>query len=212
MFVVFSLRLGVFARDDLIFYFGLRSNFRSKSYIVGRDEVNLRFYVRRRGPEGWRRGVVFIKELVPRWAIATVARVVYNENYRSVPMRHHIEMNPAGSEGSATYEWRWQGQWARMHVAVHGTPALPDAGAEATFITEHYWGYARQRDGRTLAYQVAHPQWRVWPAETSSFDCDVATLYGPAFVDPLAGGPSSAFLADGSAVTVFSGVPLAPGG
>ena len=30
------------------------------------EEVNLRFYVRRRGAEGWRRGVAFIRELVPR--------------------------------------------------------------------------------------------------------------------------------------------------
>jgi hypothetical protein len=29
------------------------------------EEVNLRFYVRRYTKEGWRRGVVFIKELVP---------------------------------------------------------------------------------------------------------------------------------------------------
>ncbi|MDE0204502.1 MAG: DUF2071 domain-containing protein, partial [Candidatus Tectomicrobia bacterium] len=33
-------------------------------------EVNLRFYVRRRVGGGWRRGVVFVKELVPRRAIA----------------------------------------------------------------------------------------------------------------------------------------------
>src|SRR5439155_9383088 len=30
------------------------------------EEVNLRFYVRREASEGWRRGVVFVKELVPR--------------------------------------------------------------------------------------------------------------------------------------------------
>src|SRR5262245_20887686 len=45
------------------------------------EEVNLRFYVRRRAIEGWRRGVVFIREIVPRWAIAAVAREFYNENY-----------------------------------------------------------------------------------------------------------------------------------
>jgi uncharacterized protein YqjF (DUF2071 family) len=42
------------------------------------EEINLRFYVRRRAEDGWRRGVVFIKEIAPRWAIATMARVVYN--------------------------------------------------------------------------------------------------------------------------------------
>src|SRR5690348_18142677 len=37
------------------------------------DEVNLRFYVRRRVAEGWRRGVVFVREIVPRRAVALVA-------------------------------------------------------------------------------------------------------------------------------------------
>jgi uncharacterized protein len=51
------------------------------------DEVNLRFYVRREEC----RGVVFIREIVPRAAIALVARRVYGENYVSLPMRHQIE-------------------------------------------------------------------------------------------------------------------------
>ena len=49
------------------------------------EEVNLRFYVRGPAPD-FRRAVVFIRELVPRWAIAAVARGIYNEPYLSVPM------------------------------------------------------------------------------------------------------------------------------
>jgi uncharacterized protein YqjF (DUF2071 family) len=60
------------------------------------EEVNLRFYVRRRAEEGWRRGVVFVKEIVPRWAIAAVARRCYEENYVAMPMRHQIELDGAG--------------------------------------------------------------------------------------------------------------------
>ena len=54
------------------------------------EEVNLRFYVRRRvasAPD--RRAVVFVRELVPRYAIAAIARFLYNEPYLSIPMRHH---------------------------------------------------------------------------------------------------------------------------
>jgi hypothetical protein len=36
-------------------------------------------------------------------------------------------------------------------------------------------------------------------------DCDVAGLYGEPFAGPLAGAPSSAFLADGSEVAVYPG-------
>ena len=45
------------------------------------EEVNLRFYVKRKDGEGWKRGVVFIKEIVPKFALSVVANVVYNENY-----------------------------------------------------------------------------------------------------------------------------------
>src|SRR5689334_1903898 len=49
-------------------------------------EVNLRFYVRRVVGDEVRRGVVFIKELVPRRALAWVANLVYNENYQALAM------------------------------------------------------------------------------------------------------------------------------
>ena len=62
------------------------------------EEVNLRFYVRRKSADTWRRGVVFIRELVPRRAIALVARTFYGENYVAVPMKHEIEHLDAESE------------------------------------------------------------------------------------------------------------------
>ena len=63
------------------------------------EEVNLRFYVRRKSADTWRRGVVFIRELVPRRAIALVARTFYGENYIAVPMKHEIEHLDRESEG-----------------------------------------------------------------------------------------------------------------
>jgi uncharacterized protein YqjF (DUF2071 family) len=45
------------------------------------DEVNLRFYVRRKVEGTWRRGVTFVKEIVPRRLIAWVARGLYAEPY-----------------------------------------------------------------------------------------------------------------------------------
>ncbi|HKD03053.1 MAG TPA: DUF2071 domain-containing protein, partial [Terriglobales bacterium] len=56
------------------------------------DEVNLRFYVRRMEGSEIRRGVVFIREIVPRRAIATVARNLYGERYVALPMRHRLEI------------------------------------------------------------------------------------------------------------------------
>ena len=92
------------------------------------DEVNLRFYVRRYAEDGrWRRAVVFIRELVPRRAIATVARWFYNEPYSAVPMRHELEMAKAGDgeAGRAAYSWRCAGRWHRLEVKTRGLPGFP---------------------------------------------------------------------------------------
>jgi uncharacterized protein YqjF (DUF2071 family) len=172
------------------------------------EEVNLRFYVRRKGPEGWRRGVVFVKEIVPRFAIAWVARTLYNENYVALPMRHSIVEGEPDAVRSISYQWRHHGRWCDVGVVASGPPGIPPADSEATFITEHYWGYARQRDGGTVEYQVEHPQWRVSPALESRFECDIAALYGAPFARFLAVAPASAFLADGSPVTVRRGERL----
>ena len=75
-------------------------------------------------------------------------------------------------------------------------------------ITEHYWGYARQPGGGTVEYQVEHPRWRVWRASAAALECDARSLYGADFGHALSGQPSTAFLAEGSAVTVRQGRQL----
>jgi hypothetical protein len=169
------------------------------------EEVNLRFYVRRDAPgHVSRRAVVFIRELVPRRAIATVARLLYNEPYLTVPMSHHIALSPA-SGGTIQYSWRAGGDSFVLHAAVAG-PARPlVAGSEAEFITEHYWGYTRQRDGSTLEYQVEHPRWDVWETPGARFDGPGERLYGPDFGRILTRPPDSAFVAVGSPVRVHRG-------
>ena len=174
------------------------------------EEVNLRFYVRRRvpGEAGWRRGAVFIREIVPRLAIATVARLFYNEPYLARRMRHRVEYAPASVE--AEYRWRHAGRWNTLAVTGEGGEPAPVApGSEEEFITEHYWGYNRQRDGGTMEYAVEHPQWRIWMGTAHRFDCDVATLYGPEFVSFLAAPATSAFLVEGAPVSVRRGRRLA---
>ncbi|MEK6300636.1 MAG: DUF2071 domain-containing protein [Acidobacteriota bacterium] len=210
------------------------------------EEVNLRFYVRRKASDGWRRGVVFVKEIVPRIAIALTARVVYGENYVAVPMSHRIEGdNGSGAEPRAesdpravfepraepdpralpkpraesdprivsqpravSYSWQFRGRENRLALTVGGDSDQAPEGSEAEFITEHYWGYAGRRGGRTMEYRVEHPRWRIARATSAELDCDVAGLYGSQFVESLKTPPASAFLAAGSEVTVFRGSVL----
>src|SRR5262245_47245447 len=91
------------------------------------DEVNLRFYVRRTAPSGEvRRGVVFVRELVPRRAVALVARWAYNEPYRVVPMRSAAPDVPLDAPGRVTYEWRTGGRWQRLVATAVGRPVVPE--------------------------------------------------------------------------------------
>jgi uncharacterized protein len=168
------------------------------------EEVNLRFYVRRKADDGWRRAVVFIKELVPRFAIAFTARAIYNEPYLALPMSHQIDSN------SAAYFWRFNGKENFLKVVVQGDAQPLLEGSEQEFMTEHYWGYTAQREGSTLEYRVEHPRWRVWNAQAAELHCDVAGHYGEQFCNTLNQPPSSAFLAEGSEVKVYKGVKIKP--
>ena len=159
------------------------------------EEVNLRFYVRR----GSKRGVVFIRELVPRYAVAAIARWAFNENYSCVPMSHRIEA------GNVEYGWTLGSERCAMSIEIAGECFLPREGSLSQFITEHYWGYAAQKGGGCLEYEVQHPPWSVWNATSASFSGNVDALYGHEFAQVLKRRPDSAFLAKGSAVTVFKG-------
>jgi uncharacterized protein YqjF (DUF2071 family) len=172
------------------------------------EEVNLRFYVRRKAPDGWRRGVVFIRELVPRRMVAWTAQLLYNEPYSHVPMAHRLERDSEGSLTRVAYSWTYHGQPAKLAVTLDRPPGEMVDGSEEQFITEHYWGYCAQRNGTTMEYRVVHPSWSVCAASDSTLECDVADHYGQDFVEPLSAKPTSAFLADGSAIEIFKGTPL----
>lgn len=175
------------------------------------EEVNLRTYVRFKGPEGWRRGVVFVKEIVPRRAIAWAARVLYNENYVSHPMHHYVVLGTGDQNRRdvVEYGWRIDDEWQMMRATPTGEPNALSPGTESEFIAEHYWGYTGQRDGGTVEYQVEHAPWRVWNTRDASLECNVAAMYGDQFAEALEGAPRSAFVADGSPVTVRRGIRCA---
>jgi uncharacterized protein len=164
------------------------------------EEVNLRFYVRKKSADTWRRGVVFIRELVPRRAIALVARAFYGEPYVALPMRHAIVDD--GTRISATYSWHRGKKWESLSLSGTGEAQPIPAGSHAEFITEHYWGYTCVKAGCS-EYRVEHPRWKIWNASSFEFCADIATLYGEEFVETLADPPRSAFIADGSSIQIW---------
>lgn len=170
-------------------------------------EVNLRFYVRREVEDGWRRGVVFVKEIVAKPAVSWVANTIYHENYVTAPMLHRVQIPGSTTDrtGLIEYGWRSGSREYCMTANFIGLPQPFAAGSEEEFITEHYWGYTRRRDGSTAEYRVDHPAWRVWQVDKACFRGNVAAFYGPQFGDALSQPPCSALVAEGSAVVVYEG-------
>jgi uncharacterized protein len=164
------------------------------------EEVNLRFYVRKKSADTWRRGVVFVRELVPRRAIALVARTFYGEKYVALPMKNRIDH--VDLRLSVEYSWRRGQKWESLKMLASGEPQTIPAGSHAEFITEHYWGYTCVRGGCS-EYRVEHPRWKIWTAEKFELQTDISALYGEQFVEPLSAPPRSAFIAEGSPIEVL---------
>jgi len=171
------------------------------------EEINLRFYVRRREDDGSvKRGVVFIREFVPRRAIAWVAKRFYEEPYLAVPSSHKF-----GAKKDlvfARYAWKMGGKVHSLTAAGYVPAQEIAAGSEEEFITEHYWGYTKRSDGGTAAYQVEHPRWQTYRLQSYQVDVDFERLYGREFAFLNDMRESSALLAEGSGVTVHSGFRL----
>ena len=163
-----------------------------------------------------RRGVVFVRELVPKAAIAAVANAVYNENYRATEMSHAL-LRPGGRVGPGDalqvgdrFRVGWMAPGGPIEVgATLAGPASPQPpGSHGAFITEHYWGYAAQRDGGTVEYEVEHPPWAVHPVKDVVLVGPLGSEYGAELGAAVSRPPDSAFLAVGSAVTVQPGARI----
>jgi uncharacterized protein len=167
------------------------------------EEVNLRFYVRHTKSTGeQRRGVVFISELVPRFALSLVANTIYGENYATVPLRHQWEQDE--EQRSVRYQWRYKSRWDELQVkaAIHPQPIEGNSVEE--FFTEHYWGYTK-RGASTSEYGVLHPRWMIYPILQHSIDVDFGALYGSEFAFLSKREPESILLAEGSEIEVRAG-------
>jgi uncharacterized protein len=163
------------------------------------EELNLRFYVKR----GDKRGVVFIRELVPKRAVAAIARFIYGERYSYAAMSHQVTVHEKDKNIEAQYNWIWQNQKFSMHLTANELSHLPPEGSIQQYITEHYWGYALQPNGTSVEYEVQHPQWPIRNAESATFIGDATALYGKEFAQILSGAPDSSYFVDGSQVTVY---------
>jgi uncharacterized protein YqjF (DUF2071 family) len=164
-------------------------------------EVNLRFYIRYKEEGTWKRGVVFLREIVPLPAVTWVANSLFRERYITLPMKYYDRRSAQLLE--AGYSWKYRGHWNELTAEAAPSAAALVEGSQEEFITEHFWGYAGH-GGRTLEYQVEHPRWEIYTVDRYRVDCDFGGLYGAAFADLRERAPQSVFLAEGSAIGVYS--------
>jgi uncharacterized protein YqjF (DUF2071 family) len=168
-------------------------------FHVNFEEVNLRFYVTRETRSEIRRGVCFVKEIVPRWAIATVARVLYGEPYECWQMLHNRTPN------EVSYSWQKGGCANSLAIEIGSSLGIPEEGSHGEFIIEHYWGYTARGGDRVDEYKVEHPKWELFEARNERIEVDFGKTYGREFSFLSTAHPHSVLLAKGSVISVYKG-------
>jgi len=163
------------------------------------EEVNLRFYVKSETEEETRRGVVFIKEIVPRPAIALLARAFYGEPYETWKMGH------THAETELSYFWSKGECQNSITVEIGSSLGVPAENSHDEFIIEHYWGYTKRGANRTDEYKVEHPKWELFDVTYAEIDVDFGFTYEEKFDFLTDTEPASILLAKGSEIVVYKG-------
>lgn len=162
------------------------------------EEVNLRFYVKKKEGNDWKRGVVFIKEIVPKPALSFVANSVYKENYKTVPMKNIIHQKD--QELLIKYSWKDK-EWHSIEISAESEPLKMENNSEFEFITEHYYGFTK-KENKTSEYQVCHPKWDYYLIKNYQLKINFQKVYGNDFECLNHRKPMSVMLAEGSEIEV----------
>lgn len=162
------------------------------------EEVNLRFYVRKKEGTEWKRGVVFIKEIVPKPALSFIANLVYKENYNTRPMKNLIHQKD--EELLIKYSWKDK-SWHSIKISAESEALKMESDSEFEFITEHYFGFTKKAD-KTPEYEVCHPKWDYYQVKNYRLNIDFKASYGRHFECLNHEKPISVMLAEGSEIEI----------
>lgn len=164
------------------------------------EEINLRFYVKRKEGTTLKRGVVFINETIPYRIVAWVANKLYNEHYTVVPTKHEIIKEKSSKK--VKFEWLLNQKWNSITVTTSNTSKKMKPNSLESFIYEHYYGYTKIADNKTEEYKLQHPSWKTSEVFDYKIECDFETMYGKSFSVLNQTEPETVFIADGSAVGI----------
>ena len=179
----------------------------SVPHHINFEEVNLRFYVKYNDHGKWKRGIVFIKEIVPRPVISFFANLLYGENYSTMKMKH-FQIEKA-DEIETCYEWKYENKWNKIAASSQEKSLPVRMDSEEEFIAEHNWGYTKYKENKTYEYEVNHPRWEIFKVLNYTIDCNFSGIYGNEFSFLNDTAPSSVFMARGSEVKIYHKKSLA---
>ena len=167
-------------------------------YHINFEEVNLRFYVKHNNNK---RGVVFIKEIVPKPLITTIANLLYKEHYQTCKMKNHFKKNKASS--SQSYSWKIDNKWQSIHLEFQNSSEDIKENSLEEFITEHYYGYTKNGT-TTFEYEVQHPRWQHHNIKNYNLAIDFGLTYGKDFEFLNHLKPVSVIFTEGSEINVMN--------
>lgn len=165
------------------------------------EEVNLRFYVKRKSIDGsWRKGVVFISEIVPKPLITFVARMLYNESYQTMKLSHRWIRTHDLQDISYSIHKDHKKNTISIETNSESKSIAPNSLQD--FIIERYFGYTKNHKGKTIEYQVIHKPWKTHTITKTEIDIDFKNIYGDtfSFLDTM--DPDSIFFTEGSITSV----------
>jgi len=192
-------------------YVSLVSFLFDRTYVLGFpaignqkfEELNIRFYLKRIEGNKEKRGVAFIKEIVPKPLVTRLANLCFSEHYQTMRMGHKIIYFDSSENEVKNLEYTVEKNGIHR-ISARLTPDLGDLleGSFEEFIAEHYWGYSRVSNHKTVEYEVQHPKWKIYNGSEVSFNCDFKSLYGNEWQFLNTQAPFSMFVVKGSEVNV----------
>ncbi|OAQ38029.1 hypothetical protein A5893_16480 [Pedobacter psychrophilus] len=171
-------------------------------FHVNFEEVNLRFYVKYNDREVWKRGAVFISEVVSKPMIALVANTLFHEHYEVLKTKHCWEKH--SDYQKVSYQWKKK-NWYELSVLADINAKKIISGSEEEFITEHYFGYTKTGKNKSLEYDVEHKKWEIYNVKEFNVKTDFEDLYGKDFAFLNEAKPNSVFLVEGSEILIRDG-------
>ena len=178
--------------------------------------ICLRFYVKHEG----RRGVVFVRQVVPSNVLMWGARKFYNEPYVAAPIESEVKQQhrtigveyrlvfPQGGMVTGASALGSKAKGVPMHehlIRVIGSKPVMRPGPDSVenWIKERQWGFGLDRNGVPGVFELIHPTWGIYPVLECDVRLDFASVFGAdwGFLSGLK--PTSTILAAGSEVAVF---------